>query len=209
MVAQERVMVNEGAECVIALPSSIRPVTAVRSTLIQSSLTTLKEHGYFERYLAELNTRHRDTILQSLAPEWLPLDVAVAHYGACDALRLSNDQLLSVGESVGNRIQGTFIATLLKRARSIGLTPWVPFGQFDRLWQRLMQGGAVALYKKGPKDASIDVRNLPLARFTYFRAAFCGVIASGAKLGAGRAVSVRISDAREVETRLVFTVSWV
>ncbi len=200
---------TQSSECLIALPATIERVTAVRSTLIQSSLTTLREHGYFERYAGELQSRHRETILQSLAPEWLPLDVAISHYAACDALRLSHDQLLAVGESVGSRIQGTFIATLVKRARTIGLTPWVPFGQFDRLWGRLMQGGAVALYKRGPKDATIEVRNLPLARFAYFRAGFCGVIASGGKLGAGRSVSVRVTDAREVETRLVFSVSWV
>lgn len=202
-------MMVQTSECLIALPGSIQRVSAVRSTLIQSSLTTLREHGYFERYVQELNPRYKETILQSLAPEWLGMEIAMAHYGACDALRLSHDQLLSVGESVGNRIQGTFIATLVKRARTIGLTPWIPFGQFDRLWQRLMQGGAVALYKKGPKDATIEVRNLPLARFSYFRAAFCGVIASGGKLGAGRAVTVKVTDAREVETRLVFSVSWV
>ncbi len=202
-------MLAVNGECLIELPSAISRVSAVRSTLIQSSLTTLREHGFFEAYATHLNPRYREAILQSLAPEWLPVDVAVAHYAACDALDLSHSQLLGVGESVGNRIQGTFIGTLVKRARTIGLTPWVPFGQFDRLWQRLMQGGAVALYKMAPKDAAIDVRNLPLARFAYFRAGFCGVIASGAKLGAGRAVTVKVIDDRDVEARVVFKVSWV
>jgi hypothetical protein len=91
----------------------------------------------------------------------------------------------------------------------VGLNPWVPLSNFHRLWERLMQGGAVGLTKLGPKEARIEVRMLPLARYAYFRAAFCGVIASGIKLGAGRAVGVRQVDGGSYEDKLVFRGSWV
>jgi hypothetical protein len=196
-------------ETLIPLPASIRPVNAVRSTLIQSSINTLRERGHYDRYLGLLAERHREQILHTLAPEWLPIEVGIAHYAACDALHLPDAELTAVGESVGHRIQGTFISTLVKKARTMGLTPWLILGQFQRLWERLIQGGATSLIKRGPKDAIVEVRMLPLARFDYFRAGFCGVILSGIKIGAGRAATVRVSDLRNVESRLLFKASWV
>jgi hypothetical protein len=196
-------------ECLIAPPARLEPVTQVRSTLLQSSLNTLRDQGLFARYEAVLETRYREQILGSLAPEWLPLSVAEAHYAACEVLGLSPEQMQRIGEAVGDRIQGTFLGTLVRRARTVGLTPWLLLGQFARLWERLMMGGGSALYKVGPKDARVEVHKLALARFAYFRAGFCGVIGAGIKLGAGRAVSVRISNARDFENRLVFRAAWV
>lgn len=197
------------SEVVIALPERITPVHGVRSTLLQSSLNTLRKRGHFEAYLAYLDPSHRAALLETLAPEWLSLELALAHYAACDALALDAGELQQLGEDVGERIQGTFIATLVRRARTLGLSPWVPLGQFERLWGRLMQGGAVGIVKTGPKDCTVDVRMLGLARYPYFRAGFCGVIASGIKLGAGKAVTVRVAPATAYDQRCVFKCSWV
>jgi hypothetical protein len=196
-------------ETLIALPGVIEPVRAVRSTLIQSSLDTLRRRGHFERYLALLDSRHRPTLLESLAPEWLSLDVAAAHYTACDALGLSSGELHEIGEDVGSRIQGTFIGTLVRKARTIGLTPWVPLAQFQRLWERLMQGGAVSVVKTGPKDCSVEIRSLALCDYDYFRAGFGGVVASGIKLGAGKSVTVRTSSFGQFGQRCLIKASWV
>jgi hypothetical protein len=196
-------------ECLIAAPAGVRAVTDVRSTLLQSSIGTLRNRGYYERYLTLLSPTYRDSILGTIAPEWMPLEAAIAHYDACQRLELSSAELVHLGEDVGSRIQGTFIGTIVRKARTIGLTPWVPLAQFQRLWERLMQGGGIALYRTGPKDARIEVYQLPLARFPYFRSAFCGVIASGIKIGSGRAVTVRTGDDRNAEAKLVFRASWV
>jgi hypothetical protein len=48
-----------------------------------------------------------------------------------------------------------------------------------------------------------------LCEYAYFRAAFCGVIASGIKLGAGRAVSVRVSSVSNFGQRCTVKSSWV
>ena len=196
-------------ETLIALPRVLGPVTGVRSTLIQSSLDTLRRRGHFERYLQVLEGRHRATLLESLAPEWLPLEAATAHYTACDALELSTTELMEIGEDVGTRIQGTFIGTLVRSARSVGLTPWVPLAQFQRLWERLMQGGGVSLTKTGPKDCSVEIRMQPLFEYTYFRTAFGGVIAAGIKLGAGKSVTVRAAGVGQYAQRAVLKASWV
>lgn len=196
-------------EVLIALPSSVSRVTAIRSTLIQSSLDTLRRRNYFPRYLELVNPVHKRTLLETLAPEWLPLEVASAHYAACEALGLSHEELLAIGEDVGERIQGTFIGTLVRRARTVGLTPWVPLGQFQRLWERLINGGAVGLTRTGPKDCTVEFRLLDLCQFDYFRAAFCGVVASGIKLGAGRVVTARVQSSGNFAQRCVLKCSWV
>lgn len=196
-------------EVLLALPRDISPLSAVRSTLIQSSLTALRKCGHYTNYLAAVDPRWRQQIVDSLAPEWLPVELALAHYAACDALRLDHDEQVQIGASVGDHIQGTFIGTLVKRARTIGLTPWIPLGQFQRLWERLLRGGAVGMRRTGQKDAELEMRNLTLARSDYFRNAFCGVIASGIRLGAGRSAHVRVTDSLNPEQRICFRAQWV
>ena len=108
-----------------------------------------------------------------------------------------------------DRWSAELLVALVRKARSVGLTPWVLLGQFPRLWERLMQGGAVGLTKVGPKDCSVDVRCLGLNDYAYFRAAFCGVVASGIKLGAGKAVSVRAHGTGAYGQRCILKCSWV
>jgi hypothetical protein len=164
-------------EVVVAWSNGSRaPATAARSTLIASSLRSLRERNHYERYLGLLPREHHDAIVGTLAPTWIPMDHAIAHYRACDSLELSNDELVKIGNEVGERIQGTFMATLARRATSLGVTPWLPIGQFQRLWDRMFQGGGVAVYKLGPRNARLEVRGMPLAEIEYFRRAFAGVI---------------------------------
>jgi hypothetical protein len=196
-------------EVLIALPRSFPPVTGIRSTLIQSSLNTLRSRGHFERYLALVDPHHKATLLESLAPEWLSPEVAAAHYGACDALMLGPAELFQIGEAVGERIQGTFIGTLVRRARTVGLNPWVVVPHLERLRERLMLGGGLEVAKVGPKDCTVDVRSLELCTFDYFRAAFCGVLGSVLKLGAGRGVSVKVTSSGSFAQRCVFKCAWV
>ncbi|HEX6242117.1 MAG TPA: hypothetical protein VFZ61_14505 [Polyangiales bacterium] len=195
-------------ETLVELPSRLEPLRHVRSTLIQSSLLSLKQRQYFEPYLALLEPAHRAHILETLAPEWMPSEVAMAHYAACEALQLSPAELHAIGEEVGERIQGSFISLLLHNARSEGLSPWVPLGQFRRLYERLLQGGGVRILRHGPREAVVDVRRLALSRFDYFRAGFCGVIACAIKLGGVRSPSVRVENATGHELRCVFKCTW-
>ena len=70
-------------------------------------------------------------------------------------------------------------------------------------------GSRAGVTKVGPKDVQVDFHLLTLARFAYFRVAFCGVIASGIKLGAGRAVHVKVVDVRNPELRMRIKAEWV
>ena len=48
---------------------------------------------------------HREILPGTVAGFWLPMHLGVAHYEACDQLRLSNADLLAMGEGVGRQSQ--------------------------------------------------------------------------------------------------------
>lgn len=196
-------------EVIIPHTDPIRPATHVRSTLIQSSLATLKTLGHYERYLQLVEPAQRDEIVEAIAPSWLPIHAGMAHYRACDALGLSGPELLTIGEKVGDRMQGAFMETLTRAARSMGVTPWVLLKRFDVLWGRLLQGGSIQLTKEGPKDLTIEVRAARLPQFEYFRTAFCGVVRAGFKYVGVRTAYVRIASWDEAKERFVMRAAWV
>src|SRR5580692_12976010 len=109
----------EREEVIVAFPSprdAIPRATAYRSTWIVSSLQTLRERGHFETYKREL-TAHHDAILGAIAGSWMPMEIARAHYDACDHLGLDVDEQVAIGESVGMRAQGTLLSTAARTAR--------------------------------------------------------------------------------------------
>jgi hypothetical protein len=195
--------------CVVDLPRTVTKLRSVRSTLIQSSITALRNHGQYESYVGLLDPAYRERIVSSLAPEWLPTEIALAHYKACGALGLPMSDVQRLGEEVGERVQGTFLGTLLRGARTIGFSPWTAMGQLPRLWERVFQGGAIAVYKHGPKDALIELREMTLASQPYFRAAVRGVFSTGVRVCGGRSVTIRELDSLTPETRLQLRVEWV
>ncbi|MEY4550482.1 MAG: hypothetical protein RL685_6677, partial [Pseudomonadota bacterium] len=79
---------SEG-EALLEFPYPLEPITAIRSTLITSSLASLRLRDLLPQYEAAQQSAHRETILRCVAGEWLPLEVGFAHYRACDALGLS------------------------------------------------------------------------------------------------------------------------
>ena len=92
-------------ECVVSPPAVLARVTRVRSTLLQSSLNSLRTHAYYDRYLAVVDPSYREVILGSLAPEWLPMEVAEAHYRACDALQLTTEEMHVIPSQIQTQIR--------------------------------------------------------------------------------------------------------
>ena len=182
-------------------------VSYVRSTLLSSSIETLKTLGYYERYLELLPEEHHDTILLTLAPTWHPIGLAMAHYHACDELGLAEDELRHIGESVSGRIMGTFLGTVMRSSRNAGASPWIALKKYDKLWDRLMQGGGVRVYEEGPKDAIVETHGLPLLEHRYFMVAYAGVIKGATGMFAK---TVHVNPRRPPDRHAARTsVSWV
>jgi hypothetical protein len=200
---------SSAPEIIIAHASPLVDASHVRSTLLQSSLTFLKERGHYDRYLTILDPAHVEVITSTLAPTWLPIEMAVAHYAACDALELDDAERIAIGEAVGNKIQGTFMTTLVRTVRAAGVTPWTLLERFDRLWGRLFQGGSVQLVKVGPKDLTIELLAARVTRYEYFRTAFIGVVRAGFQLVGVRAAYVKHGSFQASADRFVLRAAWV
>jgi hypothetical protein len=193
---------------VIAHAAVHKSTFAVRSTVLQSSLAFLRERGHFERYCALLETQHRATIVESIAPSWMTIEVAMAHYAACDALRLSLQEQKAIGESVGNRLQGTMISSFMKTAREAGVTPLFYLGRLDRLYHRLFQGGSVQVMRTGPKDIEIELWGTRLPRFNYFRVAFTGLCRASLMFFGSTGFAKQLSYNAEKD-QFVVSLAWV
>jgi len=160
----------------------LEPVTAVRSTLITSSLASLRNRGLFDRYDALQRSPHREMILSSVAGAWLEVDVALAHYQACDALNLSSDEQLAIGKDVSKRIHETFLRWIFTAARGVGVTPWVLLRKGDSLQARLHRGGGLRLTRISENVARVEIALSPLLEIPYFRNALLGMYVAGVEL---------------------------
>jgi hypothetical protein len=165
-------------DVVLAFPPQAVATRAVRSTVILGSIASLREAGHHEAWSAALDPAHRETLLQAVAGVWLPLDVALAYYAACDALGLSSDGVAKLGGATFGRIRGTLLGTVLRMANGAGVTPWTILPQLQRFWDRAYQGGAVQITRHGPKDARLAVARCALVESHYYRNALRGLTTS-------------------------------
>jgi hypothetical protein len=166
------------ADVVLAFPPKAVATRSVRSTVLLGSIATLREAGHHAAWSAALDPAHRDTLLQAVAGVWLSLDVALAHYEACDSLALSSDAVAKLGGATFARVQGALMGTVLAMANGAGVTPWTVLPHLQRFWNRAYQGGALQITRHGPKDAHLDLARCALAESHYYRNGLRGLAAA-------------------------------
>jgi hypothetical protein len=193
-------------EVVVPFPSPIVPLSEVRTIVLLSSHDALRKHNLFGAYLARLES-HRDALVSMSAGTWVPSDVAVAHYRACDRLGLSQTRAIELGRMVSQATHNVLASTALRMARELGATPWTLFEQADRFWMRAWKGSAISVVRVGPKDAHISIAGMPLATIPYFRFATGGFIAAIAEFVATKAF-VRHVASECTENKLGYHLAW-
>jgi hypothetical protein len=197
------------SEVLIELPQPLEPVSALRSTLITSSLASLRSRGLFARYDKLQRSPHREVILSSVAGGWLDIDVASAHYQACDALGLTRDEQIDIGKDVSKRIHETFLRTILSAARGVGLTPWVLLRRSDSVQTRLNRGGGVRLTRISARVARIEVVKHPLLDLSYFRHGLLGMYVAAVELMASNVSGQLLhGSAERPSERTVLRIEW-
>jgi hypothetical protein len=157
-------------EIIVALPGpreKIPPATAYRSTWVVSSLDALRFHGHYQRYLGVLR-EHRDEILSCVAGSWLPMPIVRAHYRACDALDLSEDQISQITRGPGARVRRAWYSRLIAAAEQAQKDPWSILGQLDRTWRRGANGGAAAVIRLASREARVEYVGCELFRIAYY-----------------------------------------
>lgn len=181
-------------------------VEQVRGSLIVSSLSTLQGSKLYERYLACLPPDQHERVLYVVAASWVPVDIALVHYGACDAMQLTEAELEHMGRSVSERIMGTFLGTLVRAARKVYTPSSVPLRQYPKLWDRLLLGGGCSVYMSmETKSARIESRGVPMFRYRYFRTAYAALVrGAGAMFRDDTTVRIR----RATDDSLTIELTW-
>jgi hypothetical protein len=159
----------------------------VRSTLLASSVESLRRRGLLERYKSLVSPVYRDTILNGVAGSWLPMDVGAAHYDACEALGFTMDEQVGIGAEVSEKIHGTFVGVVVKAAHQAGVTPWTLLPKGNQIYARLFRGGGgTRITKLGPKEVRAEIAGVPLLGIPYFRHAIRGIYQAGISLFCAR-----------------------
>jgi hypothetical protein len=198
-------------EVVLALPGppeTLGVATHIRTTLLVSSLQSLRKRGSFDDYMRLLPQEHHMTITSMIAGQWLPIEIGLAHYQACQGLGISKPEAVAIGREVGDKIHGTFLATMVRMAGTAGGTPWIAMSFVGRLYGRLFQGGGgVTVVKVGPKDARVTFVGYPVARIPYYRQAMSGVFEAGMDLFCAKAY---VNDVASecTDTTAVLDLAW-
>jgi hypothetical protein len=159
-------------EVIVPLPtprSSIPRATAYRSTWVVSSLESLRTAGLLERYLAALDDRHHEEILSCVAGAWLPMALVRAHYLACDTLAISNLEMAAMKRGPGGHVRRAWFTNYIAAADKAKDSPWTILSQLDRTWHRGADGGAVGVFRLGPKQGRIEYVGCELFDIAYFR----------------------------------------
>jgi hypothetical protein len=155
------------AEEILAGAEEFAPLTEVKSTLLSSSLLGLRERGHDKAYLEKLPAELRGTLPFTPAGVWIPVDLILAHYAACDALRLSEEEVSAMGASVARLTRP--LAAAATTAGAVGVTPWTVLLSTNRFWARIHRGSGMRIVKLGPKEARVEVLRTPVARYAYWR----------------------------------------
>lgn len=169
----------------------------------------VKLNGQYERWFANVDAQHRATIIEGVAPSWLPIDAGLAHYLACDQFGLDDAALDKIGQGVGEQLQSTLLGVAAKVARSAGMTPEVAAACFGKLWPRLCKGGSFQLMLHGPKDMSIELRSAVLSKSRYFRGTYMGNVRAAIKLLGTRALYIKALPYDEKADCFTVQVSYV
>lgn len=183
-------------------------VTQVRGTLIGSSIIALKNAGHFEAYKKALPAEWHEHVLYAPAAAWLPIEIGVRHYEACNALGLSAHEVAAMGNAVAALTSKSVFLAAARVAREAGTSPLTVLPLLPRLWARLFQGGHLRGFQTGPKDVRMEVVGCVLLESPYFRNALRG-LATALVEPVARKVLVREVPLKGDRQALSFLFSWV
>lgn len=177
--------------------------------LMQTSMSELKVHDHYDRYAKLIDPSALEQLQNAtLAPGWIPVELAHAHYAACDRLQLSPEQFAAVGQRVGDRMQNVVLVSLAKKVRDADYDLWQAVGPLQRMWPRIFQGGSVQLSKVGPKEMLLEEKGFSLNQHEYYRRAHEAAVT--ATYSAVRSnVTAKVLSYNAAQDEMLVHVTWI
>jgi hypothetical protein len=169
----------ETREVVIPHDPKRGPLIAVRRMLIHSSIAELIRLGLYTSYCDQISSDSLERINELLGPGWMPLELALAHYGACDKLGLEAKEIELLGSRAGAKIGDLLLPKTPQGGSQVEQQDlWKITGAFSRMQHRIYDGGSSQYSKLGPKKLLIEYKNNPLFAIDYYRSAYTGFMRS-------------------------------
>jgi hypothetical protein len=188
-----------------ALPAKLHDMDGMRGSVILLDWRWLRDNDMFERYKDALGVGN--PLLNAGAAEWVNLPLVLEHYRALDALDMTQSEAIEVGKTVGPRVHGVFLNTLVRLAGQLGVGPRSALANGYKLWVRSFRGGGVASFSTGERSARIEVLQTPIARSRFFRASFIGVTTAGLEPFCKNALVQERAELR-TDTSFVLRATW-
>jgi hypothetical protein len=185
------------------------PVSYVRSTLLQSSLATLRRLELIDKWRRLIAPEIGRELEEAIAPAWIDAELAVAHYRACDGLGLGAQEIDAIGQQVGDHLQNVLVAFGARAARTAGLDVRHAVMAFEKLFSRVFQGGSLSVIQTGPKDVLVELKGMRLTCSFYFRTAYMGHLKAATKFVGVRACYVKSARVDSLSDTFIVAVSWV
>jgi hypothetical protein len=199
----------DNREIIYAHDPAATPLTAIRNVLLQASLTGLKAGGHYERYASLMAPEMLEKLLSSLAPGWITVEDALAHYAACDKLALTDEQFAAMGARVGDRVQETVLVSPAKKQKHAPFELSKAIGPLQRVWPRLFQGGSVQSSKAGPKELVLEEWGFRLNVYDYYRKAHIAALRSTYSALGARISQTKILSYDAARDEMVVSIRWL
>lgn len=197
-------------EIVIPHDKARGPLVAVRRMLVHSSIAELKQFGLYERYAAAIEPDALEQILGLIGPGWMPIELAMKHYGACDRLALTDDEIHAAGLRAGDKMSAALMVGGAQgtAATSGDRSPWEVIGVFSRMGRRVYEGGSAQYVKVGPNKLQIEHDGNVLFSLRYYRIAHGGFLKqSFSNLGMD-ITSHTFTNYRPEKAQIEYRLSW-
>jgi hypothetical protein len=184
-------------------------LTAVRRMLIHSSIAEIREFGLYDRYCSLLDPASLAAITDLIGPGWLQANLALAHYRACDELKLRDEEVQAAGGRAGSKMQESLLVGVPRRNEpGFERGPWNLVGAFSRMGRRLYEGGSAQYVKLDPKKLEIESVGNALYAIHYYRVAHVGFMREAfSNLGAV-VTEVKLSSYRSEGSEIHVRLSW-
>jgi hypothetical protein len=182
-------------------------MSAVRGAVIIAGRSVLRRHDHFARYLERLSPADRIVLDAVNAAEWVPMSTVHVHERVLDDMRFDRDEARRIGLEISEIVNGLLYTTVASLAGRIGLSPWLVFGQAQRMWDRSYLGGRMDVSRLAESCAQISVTGDPLACYSLHREALGGALLHvvGRFRKDGRLTAI---PARHSATTFAFSIRW-
>jgi hypothetical protein len=151
------------------------PLVAVRRLLIHSSIAELSRLGLYESYRGLIGSSSLARIDELMGPGWMPVELALEHYEACDKLGLSDEQVHGIGLRSGEKM-GEVLLTANAHAGGEARDARPLIEAFSRMRERIYAGGSCQYTQLGPKKLIVEYKDNALFSIGYYRVAYLGFV---------------------------------